>query len=77
MKTTIIVTCNAARAVLLPKELRFPETVKTVEIRARGNEMIISPIGKTWDSFFVDGPHASEDAFFKRAAQSQAIRDSF
>ncbi len=52
MRTTIIVTCNASRAVLLPGELRFPASVKIVEICALGNEIIISPVGVTRDRFF-------------------------
>ena len=54
------------QAVRLPVELRLPEGVRKVEVRARGNERIISPVGQTWDSFFLGGPAVSED-FFARA----------
>jgi virulence-associated protein VagC len=44
MAITTIFTNNRTQAVRLPAELRLPETVKKVDVRARGNERIISPI---------------------------------
>jgi antitoxin VapB len=43
---------NRTQAVRLPLDVRLPEGVQKVEIRAVGNERIITPIGQTWDSFF-------------------------
>jgi antitoxin VapB len=75
MAITSVFTNNRSQAVRLPAELRLPETVKKVEVRARGHERIISPVGKTWDSFFIDGPLASDDFLAERASQYQAERD--
>lgn len=76
MAITSVFTNNRSQAVRLPAELRLPESVKKVDVRARGHDRIISPVGKTWDSFFIDGPRASEDFLAERASQHQADRDS-
>jgi antitoxin VapB len=75
MAITTIFSNNRTQAVRLPAELRLPETVKKVDIRARGQERIISPLGQNWDSFFLDGPTVSEDFMSKRANQEQADRE--
>jgi antitoxin VapB len=73
---TSVFTNNRSQAVRLPAELRLPESVKKVSVRAQGHDRIISPVGKTWDSFFIDVPRASEDFLAERASQEQADRDS-
>ena len=77
MTTSALFSNNRSQAVRLPAELRMPEGVKRVEIRARGLERIISPVGHTWDSFFLDGPQVSADFMTERASQSQRERESF
>ena len=64
------------QAVRLPLDVRLPEGVKRVEIRAKGNERIISPIGQTWDSFFISGPSVSDDFLPERATQNQLEREA-
>jgi antitoxin VapB len=56
--------------------VRLPEGVQKVEIRVRGNERIISPLGQTWDSFFHAGPIVSDDFMPERATQEQADREA-
>jgi len=63
---------NRTQAVRLPLDVRLPEDVKRVEIRAKGNERIISPVGQTWDSFFLNGPTVTDDFLPERASQHQA-----
>jgi antitoxin VapB len=46
--------------VRLPADLRLPEGVKQVQLQARSVDRIISPVGQTWDEFFLNGPKASE-----------------
>jgi antitoxin VapB len=75
MAVTTIFTNNRTQAVRLPAELRLPETVKKVDVRARGNERIISPVGQTWDSFFLEGPSMSDDFIIQRASQEQRDRE--
>ena len=77
MATSSVFTNNRTQAVRLPVELRLPEGVKKVEVRARGNERIISLVGQTWDSFFLNGPAVSDDFMPERASQSQPDREAF
>jgi len=76
MAATAVFTNNRSQAIRLPAELRLPEGVKRVNVRARGHERIISPLGQGWDSFFVDGPEAADDFLDERASQEQAERES-
>ena len=66
---------NRTQAVRLPLDVRLPEGVHKVEVRAKGNERIIAPIGQTWDSFFLGGPAVSDDFRTERASQQQAERE--
>jgi antitoxin VapB len=34
-------------------------------------DRIISPVGHTWDEFFLNGPRASDDFMAERASQPQ------
>lgn len=76
MTTSTLFSNNRSQAVRLPAELRMPEGVKRVEIRARGMERIITPAGHAWDSFFVEGGTVTDDFMTERADQPQAERDS-
>jgi antitoxin VapB len=75
MAITTVFTNNRSQAVRLPSELRLPDNVKRVKIRAVGNERIITPVDQTWDSFFNDGPKVSTDYMRKRTSQEQAERE--
>lgn len=77
MSITTVFTNNRSQAVRLPADLRLPEGVKKVQIRARGQDRIISPVGHTWDEFFLNGPKASDDFMSERASQQQAAREAF
>ena len=61
MKTTTLFRINRSQAVRLPADARMPEDVKAVNVRVRGLERIIAPVGQTWDQFFLDGPRVSDD----------------
>ena len=67
---------NRTQAVRLPLEVRLPEGVRKVEVRIKGNERIIVPVGQAWDSFFLDGPIVSDDFMPERADQYQSERES-
>ena len=77
MSITTVFTNNRSQAVRLPADVRLPEGVKKVQVRARGVERIISPVGHTWDEFFLNGPQASEDFMVERADQQQSEREAF
>ena len=67
---------NQTQAVRLPVDVRLPEGVHKVEIRVKGHERILAPIGQTWDSFFLDGPRVSDDFLSERATQQQSERET-
>ncbi len=77
MATSTVFTNNRTQAVRLPADLRLPEGVKQVSVRAIGHERVISPLSETWNSFFVNGPMVSEDFMEARPSQEQPAREAF
>lgn len=77
MATSTVFINNRTQAVRLPAEMRLPEDVKQVNVRARGNERIITPITETWDSFFNADVTVSDDFMPTRAGQIQQDREAF
>lgn len=77
MNTASVFTNNRSQAIRLPAELRLPDGVKRVSIRAHGVERVIAPLGQTWDSFFLDGPQVADDFMQERASQHQPDREAF
>lgn len=75
MTTSTVFTNNRTQAVRLPAELRFPDSVKKVNIRVVGQERVIAPAEQTWDSFFLGAQTASEDFMVERASQQQGERE--
>ncbi|MBH9551549.1 type II toxin-antitoxin system VapB family antitoxin [Inhella gelatinilytica] len=76
MSITTVFTNNRSQAVRLPADVRLPDGVKKVQVRARGVERIISPVGRTWDEFFLNGPRASDDFMNERPPQQQPEREA-
>jgi antitoxin VapB len=76
MTIASVFTNNRSQAVRMPADLRLPDGVKRVQVRALGSDRIISPVDHTWDSFFLNGPKASEDFMVERAGQVQSERES-
>ncbi|WP_216906187.1 type II toxin-antitoxin system VapB family antitoxin [Synechococcus sp. CCY 0621] len=77
MAITRLFLSNRSQAVRIPAELRLPDSVKQVEVRARGCERIIAPLGSSWDSFFLSVPSVPDDFMAERASQQQDERESF
>jgi antitoxin VapB len=75
MAVTTVFTNNRSQAVRLPADVRLPDHVKRVEVRARGQERIIAPAGHAWDSFFLGAPAAPDDFMAEHANQEQAERE--
>ena len=75
MAITTVFTNNRSQAIRLPAELRLPDNVKRVDVRAVGNERVIAPVGQTWDSFFVGQVPLGDDFMPERASQDQAPRE--
>jgi len=69
---------NRTQAVQLPSETLFPKEIKKVLVRIIGNTRVISPLNKTWDSFFHQEDEGVSDDFMKeRASQFQSEREPF
>ncbi len=69
---------NRTQAVRLPSETRFPKEIKKVLVRIIGNTRVISPLNKTWDSFFhQEDEGVSDDFMIERATQFQSEREPF
>lgn len=68
---------NRTQAVRLPADSRFAEDVKKVSVRVVGHDRILSPLDKTWDSFFLSDEKVSDDFLPERATQTQSERESF
>lgn len=68
---------NRTQSVRLPADSRFAEDVKKVLVRVVGEDRILSPLNKTWDSFFLSDESVSDDFMVERATQAQSDRESF
>lgn len=77
MSTSTVFTNNRTQAVRLPAELRFPDNIRKVDVRAVGNERIIAPVDQAWDSFFLGAELPSDDFMVERADQEQPDREAF
>jgi len=72
MIRSTVFTTNRSQAVRLPKAVAFPEGVHQVEIIKLGSSRLITPVGKRWDDYFLNGPRVSED-FMSERAQRQLL----
>lgn len=77
MSTSTVFINNRTQAVRLPADVRLPEEVKQVSVRAVGKERIIAPLHSSWDSFFMGEIKATDDFMPVRATQTQAEREAF
>ena len=76
MSISTVFTNNRTQAVRLPADVRLPEEVKQVTVRAIGKERIIAPLESSWDSFFMSENKATDDFMPARATQTQADREN-
>jgi antitoxin VapB len=77
MAITTVFINNRSQAIRLPADLRLPEGVKRVDVRAVGNERVIAPVGQTWNSFFLGQEPLGDDFMSERASQQQPARENF
>lgn len=49
---TTLFQSNRTQAVRLPKEVAFPEGVRSVEVLREGKRRVIVPAESAWDDFF-------------------------
>lgn len=77
MTTSTVFNNNRTQAVRLPVDMRFPDSVKKVDVRVVGQERVIAPAESVWDSFFLAGNLVTEDFMVERASQTQTEREHF
>lgn len=77
MSTGSVFENNRTQAVRLPADTRFPDGVKRVNVRVVGTDRILSPVEKTWDSFFLSEQSVTDDFMPERASQEQPEREAF
>ena len=75
MITTSLIREGTNQIVKLPKEFEFTD-INQVEIRKRGNSILITPLRKSWKSF-ANLPQADEDFLLKRSDIFQEDRVTF
>lgn len=68
---------NRTQSVRLPVDARFSAKIKRVLVRVVGQDRILSPMNKAWDSFFLAEENVSDDFMQERASQEQPDRESF
>lgn len=82
MSISTVFTNNRTQAVRLPADVRLPEDVKQVTVRAVGKERIVAPLQSSWDSFFIGESFstgknkATDDFMTARATQEQTVRET-
>ncbi|MGV7963220.1 type II toxin-antitoxin system VapB family antitoxin [Photorhabdus tasmaniensis] len=77
MHSSKVFISNRTQNVRIPADVRFPDNVKNVTVRAIGKERIISPIENVWDSFFMSDECPTDDFLPERASQHQSEREAF
>jgi len=77
MSTGSVFINNRTQAVRLPADSRFPDTVKKVAVRVMGQDRVLSPIDRAWDSFFLSDERTSDDFMSQRASQEQEEREAW
>ena len=69
MATGSVFENNRTQAVRIPAEMRFAAGVRKVTVRAVGPDRVLSPIGHSWDTFFLEGTAATDDVRIRRGDQ--------
>ncbi len=77
MSTGSVFINNRTQAVRLPAESRFPDTVKKVAVRVVGQDRVLSPIDRAWNTFFLSDERVTDDFIAQRASQEQQERETW
>lgn len=69
MATGSVLEIDHTQAVRLPAETRFPPGIKKVNVRVVGPDRVLSPVDRTWDTFFLAGQEPTNDLLLVRDEQ--------
>ena len=75
MARSTVFMINRSQAVRLPRAVAFPDGVHHVEIIKLGHSRLVTPVGRRWDEFFVNGPRPSDDFMSEREQPSMERRE--
>lgn len=67
MSTGSVFFNNRTQVVRLPAESRFPDGVKKVTVGVLDHDCVLSPVDRTWDSFFLSEERVTDDSMTERA----------
>lgn len=56
-ETAAVFKSNRSQAVRLPKDFAFPDGTTRVRIRKVGDDLVLSPVVRSWKEFFSLGPN--------------------
>jgi len=70
MEQASVFKSNECQAVILPKSVALPDSVKKVDIIPLGKARLITPAGEAWESWF-DGPGVTDDFMSEREQPTQ------
>ncbi len=76
MADSTVFTNNRTQAVRIPAEMRYPDSVKKVEVRIVGQERIVVPAEAAWDSVFLGDKSVPDDFLSGWASQNQGEREA-
>lgn len=69
MATGSVFENNRTQAVRIPAEMRFAAGITKVSVRMVGPDRVLSPVDRTWDTFFLDGAPPADDVLIRRGNQ--------
>lgn len=67
---------NKSQAVRIPKKIAFPEEVTSVSVVRQGASIILTPLDRSWDSWFNCGVEVSEDYMKDREQPTHQERET-
>lgn len=71
MATGSVFESDRTQAVRIPAEMRFAAGIRKVSVRMVGPDRVLSPVDRTWDTFFQVG-EAATDVLIQRGDQGVA-----
>ena len=69
MSISSLFNYDNTQVVCLPADMRFPDSIKRVEVHIKGLERAISPATSSWDSFFLEPSTPTPDFMSERDSQ--------
>ena len=69
MATGSVFENDHTQAVRIPAEMRFAAGIRKVSVRMIGPDRVLSPVDRTWDTFFLEVATPADDVLIQRGNQ--------